>query len=73
MAQRSIRIIESLCKGCGYCIEFCPNEVFEKSDKRNEKGTTLSELVHPEKCTLCELCIMLCPDFALIIGEKGDA
>lgn len=72
MTRQSIKFIESLCKGCGYCIEFCPNKVFEKSDKRNVKGTTMPEIVHPEKCTLCELCTMLCPDFALTIGEVED-
>ena len=29
----------------------------------------MPEIVYPEKCTLCKLCVMLCPDFALTIGE----
>ncbi len=69
MASQGIKFIESLCKGCGYCIEFCPNGVFEKSNQRSEKGTVVPEIVHSEKCTLCDLCTMLCPDFALTIGE----
>lgn len=69
MASQGIKFIESLCKGCGYCIEFCPNKVFEKSDQRSVKGTVVPEIVYSEKCTLCELCTMLCPDFALTIGE----
>ncbi len=70
--QLSIKFIESLCKGCGYCIEFCPNKVFTESGKRNEKGTIMPKIAHPEKCTLCELCTMLCPDFALTTTEETN-
>ena len=73
MAQQRIRIIEGLCKGCGYCIEYCPNKVFEKPDRQNKKRTTPPKIVHQEKCTMCELCTMLCPDFALTVGEKENA
>lgn len=72
MATPCIKIIDSLCKGCGYCIEFCPNKVFQRSDERNSKGTTPPKIVHKEKCTLCGLCTILCPDFALTIGPEGD-
>jgi len=69
LASQGIKFIESLCKGCGYCIEFCPNRVFEKSNQRSVKGAVVPEIVHSDKCTLCKLCTMLCPDFALTIGE----
>lgn len=72
MATQCIKLIDDLCKGCGYCIEFCPNKVFEKSEERTSKGTQPPKIVRPDDCTLCGLCTMLCPDFALTIGPKEE-
>jgi 2-oxoglutarate ferredoxin oxidoreductase subunit delta len=47
--KQRITLIGSLCKGCGYCIEFCPNKVFEKSEEMNEKGVTLPRVRDPDK------------------------
>jgi len=47
--KQRITLIGSLCKGCGYCIEFCPNKVFEKSEEMNEKGGTALKLVATSK------------------------
>ncbi|MBK5102588.1 MAG: 4Fe-4S binding protein, partial [Desulfobacteraceae bacterium] len=33
-----VHIIEDRCKGCGYCIEFCPRAVIEFSAHFNQKG-----------------------------------
>ena len=33
-----VYIIEDRCKGCGYCIEFCPRQVLEFSTGFNAKG-----------------------------------
>ena len=69
MAKQRIKLIKQLCKGCGYCIEFCPNKVFEKSEEITERGVTPPRIKDPDKCTLCGLCTRLCPDFALTIEE----
>jgi len=69
LAKQRIKLIKQLCKGCGYCIEFCPNNVFEKSEEITEKGVTPPRIKNPDKCTLCGLCTRLCPDFALTIEE----
>jgi 2-oxoglutarate ferredoxin oxidoreductase subunit delta len=62
-----IAINENLCKGCEICIEFCPLEVFEKSDNLNRKGYYIPNVIAKNKCNGCRLCELLCPDLAIII------
>ena len=57
------------CKGCGYCVAFCPLGVLAMSAKFNAKGYHYPEAVDPAKCTGCDLCGMYCPDFA-ITGKR---
>ncbi|MFQ6048119.1 MAG: ferredoxin family protein [Phycisphaerae bacterium] len=53
------------CKGCGYCVEFCPTEVLVLSAELNGRGYHPPRVVAPERCTGCDLCGMYCPDFAI--------
>lgn len=53
------------CKGCGFCIAFCPPRVLEFSDDFNEHGYHPPRLVNPDGCTGCDLCGLYCPDFAI--------
>ena len=53
------------CKGCGFCIEFCPPDVLEFSEEFNAQGYHFPRLVDPEGCTGCDLCGLYCPDFAI--------
>lgn len=56
------------CKGCGFCVEFCPKEALGIStDQFNAKGYYPAELCHPELCIGCGLCEMYCPDFAIYV------
>jgi 2-oxoglutarate ferredoxin oxidoreductase subunit delta len=59
------------CKGCGFCIEFCPVKVLEFSDQYNNKGYPVPEIKFPENCIGCNFCGRYCPDFA-IWGEKAE-
>jgi 2-oxoglutarate ferredoxin oxidoreductase subunit delta len=55
------------CKRCGNCVEFCPRKALD----HDEWGYPL--LARPEACTVCGLCEMLCPDFAISVGEPPSA
>ena len=68
------------CKGCGYCVEFCPRHVLASSGSFNKKGYHPPQVDQPEECTACRLCQLMCPDFAIFVvaedaaaaGEEGD-
>jgi 2-oxoglutarate ferredoxin oxidoreductase subunit delta len=64
----AIQISKEFCKGCGYCLETCPKNVFEFTKDKghlNQKGYYVPSIAHPEKCTQCRLCELICPDFAI--------
>jgi 2-oxoglutarate ferredoxin oxidoreductase subunit delta len=67
-----VTINAGLCKGCGFCIEFCPSGVLAFSDTFNDKGYHTPQAVKPEACTGCDLCGAYCPDFAIfgMLKEK---
>lgn len=63
--QGAIYLLEDMCKGCGFCIEFCPREVLERAEHYNAKGYHPPEVADPEACVLCGFCELVCPDFAI--------
>ncbi len=60
-----------LCKGCAFCIEFCPPAALEFSSEFNRKGYHYPVLAHEEQCNGCDLCGLYCPDFS-IFGVRYD-
>jgi len=76
MARGSVVITTERCKGCGFCVEFCPTKVLQLSSAFNAKGYHPPHMVAAEKCSGCNLCGMYCPDFAIFgykaPGQKKD-
>jgi 2-oxoglutarate ferredoxin oxidoreductase subunit delta len=64
-----VHVLEERCKGCAYCVEFCPRSVLARSTRFNLKGYHPPDIVQPEACTACHLCELLCPDFAIGVEE----
>lgn len=60
-----VHIVEERCKGCGYCIEYCPRNVLEFSKKFNVKGYHPPAVKKAEACVNCHYCEIICPDFAI--------
>ncbi len=68
-----VYIIEDRCKGCGYCIEYCPKQVLAFSKKFNKKGYHLPEAVKPDDCVNCHYCENICPEFAIYSAEASPS
>jgi len=66
-----VRIIEDRCKGCGFCVEFCPRQLLAMSRRTNTRGYHPPEIEDDSDCVNCGLCALLCPDFAIYVEDGG--
>lgn len=70
LPKAEIHILKDRCKGCGFCIAFCPKKVLEESEEINERGVHPPRVVDESECVLCGFCTAVCPDFAIFVVEK---
>ncbi len=66
---------ENLCKGvdgCGLCIHVCPRDVYEKAAKLTPRGFRSPVPVRPDNCNGCMLCMVFCPDFAIVVERVKE-
>ncbi|MDD5288789.1 MAG: 4Fe-4S binding protein, partial [Dehalococcoidales bacterium] len=66
-----VHITDARCKGCGFCVEFCPQHILLQTKETNAKGYRVVRVSEPEKCSGCGLCSKYCPEFA-IWTDSGD-
>ena len=60
-----IDLYHAWCKACGLCEAYCPHDVYVCNDEGKP------EIVKPEQCTGCQLCVLHCPDFAIRVLPHG--
>jgi len=65
-----VNINKDRCKGCQFCIVYCPKGLLKKPTKLNKLG------VHPviftgedEACIGCGFCVIMCPDCCIEINK----
>ena len=68
----AVHIIQERCKGCGFCVEFCPRQALTMSQSTNDKGYHPPEIVEDAHCINCGLCTLLCPDFAIYVVDETE-
>ncbi len=75
VAQGQVYVITVRCKGCDFCIEFCPKDVLKASEATNKKGYHYPVVVagKENECAHCEFCTLVCPEFAIFTEERTEA
>lgn len=59
--EGDVEINTDECKGCGYCVEECPQKVLFLSPKLNRMGYHPSAYIG-HGCTGCGICFYACPE-----------
>jgi len=67
-----IHIVTDRCKGCAFCVEYCPHDVLEMSEEFNVKGYHPPYVKVEEDCIYCQLCETICPEFAIYVTVKEE-
>lgn len=66
-------IINSImCKGCGYCIKFCPKHILEMSKERSQRGHFYPVNINKDDCTNCAICALVCPEAAIEVATDKE-
>ncbi|MFH1087064.1 MAG: ferredoxin family protein [Chloroflexota bacterium] len=60
-----VMVSKERCKGCGYCVEFCPRKALNMSDELGPKGYRFAVPADANQCLSCGLCDIICPEFAV--------
>jgi 2-oxoglutarate ferredoxin oxidoreductase subunit delta len=65
-----IKVNELYCKGCGLCVEACPQNVLRLHEERlTPKGYHPAYMLE-ETCTGCGICAVVCPDAAITVYRE---
>ncbi len=72
VSHGEIHIIKDRCKGCAFCVEYCPCDVLEVSQEFNAKGYHPPRVKNGDACLECHLCEILCPEFAIYVTLKEE-
>lgn len=66
-----IKVDEHYCKGCGLCVDVCPQQIIELDEsKLTAKGYRPAKLVDASRCTACSTCALMCPDVAITVVKE---
>lgn len=73
LPRAEILVIAERCKGCSYCVEYCPRGVLALSRTFNAKGYHTPYAIKEGDCATCGLCEVLCPEFAIycVVQDVG--
>ncbi len=64
--------MDERCKGCRFCIEFCPQHVLYETDEANSKGYHVVRRDDSGTCIGCEMCSLVCPEFAIHVVSADE-
>ena len=65
-----VNISDKFCKGCGYCIKYCPKQVLKAEDGLNAKGYVKVKVANQGDCIGCLQCSTVCPEAAITVQKE---
>ena len=71
-AYGNVHINKNWCKGCGFCVQYCPTNALEMSKGYNAKGYHPPQVRDAEDCRDCKFCERVCPEFAIFVTSKTE-
>jgi 2-oxoglutarate ferredoxin oxidoreductase subunit delta len=71
MPKGMVIVSENRCKGCGLCVDVCPQEILQLAqDRFNVKGHHPVAVTDPDACTGCAMCATVCPDVVFTVYRR---
>ena len=71
--KNEVIILTEYCKGCGLCIEVCPEGKLYMLETPNRDGVMTAAVREEADCTACLRCATMCPDAAIEVRQAGVA
>jgi 2-oxoglutarate ferredoxin oxidoreductase subunit delta len=65
-----IEVSDLYCKGCGLCVDECPQEVMALDMKRLTSKGYHPVVLEKDGCTGCAICAVVCPEAALTVYRE---
>lgn len=62
-----------LCKGCSFCVKYCPKKILELGKERSPRGFFFPVVTDESKCISCGICSTVCPEGAIEIPGKENS
>ncbi|UCC95682.1 MAG: 4Fe-4S dicluster domain-containing protein [Candidatus Omnitrophota bacterium] len=67
-----VKIKKNKCKGCQFCIFYCPTKHLELSKDLNRRGVMYAEVKKYSRCVGCGFCFTVCPESCIeVYGAKN--
>ena len=65
-----VQIDTERCKGCNFCVDYCPKKSISLSEELNLKGYFVAAFDPDDGCTGCGVCAVMCPEVAVEVERE---